>query len=329
VRAWEASQGRPVGPAGYRRNGDRFVPDDKAPAVRLAGELYASGTYGVGAITTALHNAGHTWCCKTQVDEWFRNVVYAGYIQLDDQVHPGNHEALWNEELWERIQQVRQQRARRYTKPLTKNPPLLSGVIRCSCSGSSMWYHKKTNDVYKCTAHRPYYKRPPVNIECSGDFAYAVEVEGTVKAFLAGLALTPDLVERVVSLHQDAKAALRLLKQRFLDDELSAEEYARAKQELETSAPVAAPIPLHAGPDAAMLRQLLGDLPSLLAEADRRVLRPVLMQLVNEVYARRRVVVALRPTLLGAQLIAAADRAVLNERACWWAGRGSNPRPWA
>jgi hypothetical protein len=79
-----------------------------------------------------------------------------------------------------------------------------------------------------------------------------------------------------------------------------------------------------------VLLPLLHEMPTLLAEATRGERRAIVRELVTEVYVRRSMVLAIRPTNIAAALFTAAANDHRDEwlKRVWkWAGRGSGLDP--
>ena len=95
---------------------------------------------------------------------------------------------------------------------------------------------------------------------------------------------------------------LRKLKQAFLAEQLSAAAYEQQRTALLTST---VNMPAQAD-DPEALVSLLRDLPLLLTHTTSAERRTILQQLITEVYARQKAVVAFRPTRLAERLFQAA-----------------------
>lgn len=339
VRRWEAQQGILPGPVpvGYERIDRQLHQTPAAEAVRVAFQLYCTGDYGSHRITDAMNATGHTMpdgspFKVTAVEEILRCPVYAGLIPCQGAIYPGQHAPIIDQATWERAQEVAQRRARR--RPvLTPRYPLLAGMAVCAACGAPMWHSGGAdNPVYMCSAHVTRNHGLSPDIRCIGVKCNALYVEHAVCAWLAGLALTPGLIDRARDLlSQDRPSAppirqidqqLKKLKQAFLGDEISAADY-----EAQRAALIAQPLPTpEATPieDREAVLNLVGDLPTLLIEASAQHRQAIVRQLISEAWIKRRRVIALRPTRLAASLAEAASRStVINAMVSNWAGWAS------
>lgn len=93
------------------------VDPERAPLVRLAFELYATGTYGYHALRDALTDAGlRTRPSKRhpagneisihKLGTMLRDRFYLGYVRHKDTEYPGRHQPIIGEELFTKVQEV-------------------------------------------------------------------------------------------------------------------------------------------------------------------------------------------------------------------------------
>ena len=123
----------------------RFVGDPSL--ARLRDELHRRGWYT---------RSNKPWS-KMALDHILRNPIYSGLIRFNEQRFKGEHEAVIEESLFEKVQSLRRERSHSSTKQ--SRVFLLKGLIRCSECGSWMTPHytqKKHEDgsVYRI----PYYR---------------------------------------------------------------------------------------------------------------------------------------------------------------------------
>lgn len=119
----------------------QWVPDpESAPLVRKAFELKASG-----ATTKQILEETHLFRTTNSLTWFWKNKTYLGYRKCDDLEIPGAHEAIIDQELWDRVQARLRERPKRHgswppgTHPKQKvSKYLLSGLIRCAQCGSAM-----------------------------------------------------------------------------------------------------------------------------------------------------------------------------------------------
>jgi hypothetical protein len=156
---------------------------------------------------------------------------------------------------------------------------------------------------------------PIDGLVCVGGITPTAPIEQVVIAMLGGLAGIPGLLADVNQAigHSATQSpvrrgrtdlALAQLKKRFLDDKISSAEYEHQKRVLESEAQ-SEPISLLV-PDPKIARRLLLNLPALIQAAAPEELRPVVQELITEVYVRKQDVIAIRPTVIGSDIFGAA-----------------------
>ncbi|MEU4772925.1 recombinase family protein [Micromonospora sp. NPDC023644] len=92
-------------PLGYTRHDKRMVPDPiLGPAITEAFRRYAAGD-PIGEITSYLAAVRGTAMIAANVKKLFRNPVYLGQVVAGDEVFPGQHEPLVDEDTWRRVQE--------------------------------------------------------------------------------------------------------------------------------------------------------------------------------------------------------------------------------
>jgi len=343
VRLWEAKQGWLVGPApvGYERRGRDLVETRQADALRLAFELFCTGDYGAGRITRAMNEAGYrmpdgSLFKVTAVQEMLINPVYAGFVTCAGQVFPGSHEPIIDLAIWERAQEMVKARSFRRPQPHAPKEPLLSGLAMCPYCGAPMWHNASgSRRYYRCSACLTQRGSPIPDLVCLNIHAQAEPVEQITVALLAGLALTPALLEQAEQLAQETptrpaepnakevQARLDRLGEAYADGVVSKAAYERKRDELRTLLARSAATPAPKAVGVETLVPLLKDLPTLLMQATNAERRAVVRELVTHVYVQRSVVMALRPTKIAAALFEAAANDHRDEwlkRVFWWAG---------
>lgn len=131
-------------PYGYVAENKRLsVNPEEAALVRFMFQYFAD-TPSLSRLREELHRrgwytrSGKPWS-KTALDQILRNPTYSGVIRFNDQRFKGEHEALVDEALFNKVQAVRRDRSHGASK-LTR-VFLLKGLIRCSACGSWMTPH--------------------------------------------------------------------------------------------------------------------------------------------------------------------------------------------
>jgi len=302
VRRWEAEQGRIVGPLprGYSRENGTVVLTPESEGVQLLGELYASGDYGYARCADALRACGWGWK-TTAIEEMLKCPIYAGYVQAGDRLVKGKHPAIWSEELWQRIQGVREQRQRRRAR-IVESWPLLAGIGWCAGCGAKLWHQPHSQHrYYECSSYKTRGQGPVPGLVCTGAKLHAEVLERHLLAWVGALALTPDLLDLAYSLAPprtapqplNKEAELRALQQRFLKREVNAFEFERLEQEILNRVNQVQTAETGVNEEALAL---MANMPALLAEATPEERRQIVRLFVAQVYARRDSILALRPT---------------------------------
>jgi len=135
-------------PYGYRIREDKkaiLVDPGEAFIVRRIFTAYAVGNVGVRAIRDDLTADGHR---KRSGKPWdprvllhmLRNPVYAGKIRWNDELHEGTHEAIVNQEIFDRAGEILRTRGDELKGRQwhTHSERLATGIIRCALCGSHM-----------------------------------------------------------------------------------------------------------------------------------------------------------------------------------------------
>lgn len=178
-------------PIGYRNdsNSRTITPDpDRAPLVRKAFELYATGSYTLDRITGAVNALGLTArggqpLSRAQYHRMLRNPIYYGVIRYNGELHEARHEPIISKKLFDEVQAV----TRRKSKPKAPRlkPYLYRGVFRCGECGCFITTEtQKGHNYLRCT------KR--VNKACSQRYVPEEIVADQMAAALANVSLPAD-----------------------------------------------------------------------------------------------------------------------------------------
>jgi site-specific DNA recombinase len=125
--------------------------------VRVVQELERRGWTTKRWTTRKGHVRGGLPFPKTALHQLLTNVVYVGKLRYRDEVHHGEHEAIVDEEVWQRVQALL--RAKRAIARAGRSDRPLKGLLRCAACERSMCpsiaakagrrYH-----YYTCTSRR-------------------------------------------------------------------------------------------------------------------------------------------------------------------------------
>lgn len=217
-------------PYGYAAANKRLMINaEEAPRIQFMFQRFASNP-SLAQLRDELHRRGwytrseKPWS-KSALDQILRNPIYVGRIRFNDQLYKGDHAAIVEESLFQKVQSVRRERGHGSSR--LNRVFLLKGLIRCSECGSWMTPHytqKKNKDgssrripYYRCTKTIHFH-----NSVCSVRHINADHVEGLVIGKLCELSqneaylkssiteLNSDLQRKVEPLEREAR---RLKKQ--------------------------------------------------------------------------------------------------------------------
>ncbi len=117
------------------------IDPERGPLIRMAFELYATGTYGFHALIDALTDAGlrtkptrryptGTPISINSIGNLLRDRYYLGYVTYRGQEYRGRHEPLIDPETFERVQQMLEARRAGGVRERTHNH-YLKGTVWC------------------------------------------------------------------------------------------------------------------------------------------------------------------------------------------------------
>jgi DNA invertase Pin-like site-specific DNA recombinase len=128
-------------PLGYLNNHKTKgidIDPEKAPLIRKAFELYATGEYTLKAIAKILKDAGlRSYKGKVLsvscVQRMLKNTFYYGVFRFNGEMYDGSHEPIISKKLFDTIQQVMNNRGKKKRK--RKHNFAFSGLMRCGNCG--------------------------------------------------------------------------------------------------------------------------------------------------------------------------------------------------
>jgi site-specific DNA recombinase len=198
-------------PLGYRNirttdsEGREFrtvaLDEERAPLMRLAFELYATGNWTLAALADHLADRGLTTLATPRVasvpidgkklNKLLINPYYKGLVKFRDAYHPGKHEALIDELTWQKVQSVLAAHANGERD--RKHPHYLRGTVFCGTCGARLGIHMtqaRGGEIY------PYfvcYGRQRSRNSCNQKAVLIEDVEAQVEAQYDRIALKPEL----------------------------------------------------------------------------------------------------------------------------------------
>ncbi len=176
------------------------IGPERAPFVREAFELYATGNWSIKALHTEMTKRGlrtrrGTPLSLSKLPEILKHKIYAGIVSWGEIEVPGKHPALVSQAIYERVQEVL--RAHDKAGPRTrKHAHHLRGALVCASCGSRLGVtvSKGRSDRY------PYFfcfGRGQRRTDCREPYVPVERIEQQVEALYAGIQLSPDARQRL------------------------------------------------------------------------------------------------------------------------------------
>jgi Recombinase/Recombinase zinc beta ribbon domain len=346
----KARQGLIIGglPWGYLKGEDGVaVPDpERAPVVHALFTIYATGRHSLRDLASWLNERGHRTTrgnpfCADTVRDMLGNLTYCGYVTAQRSTSKeirGRHELLIDEELFDRVAELRRQRM------TTRNPGrpspryLLRSIVRCERCGGRMHgtaSGRKGEARYYCSTRRKKHG-------CDQPLAPALPIEHQIAEWVADFRPTAAIRDEIMArlAHGDAsdeetmrrreqlKARRTRLRDLFELGDLQKPEYVSKRDAIDAELDALAP---GAAPDLDGARAVLEDFGRFWIDAkDPEVRRALLQQLFERVWIDGHRIVAVQPMPAFADLFVPRNsNAASNETAMCKPRerRDSNPRP--
>ena len=103
------------------------------------------------------HERGGLGFTRTSLYKLLTNVAYAGKVRYKDEVHPGEHPAIVDADLWQRVQAMLGRNGRTGGAPVrNKFGALLKGLLRCVPCGAAMTPSHSTRQAEGIKRYRYY-----------------------------------------------------------------------------------------------------------------------------------------------------------------------------
>ena len=240
----------PLGYLNNHRTRDIDIDLEKAPLVRKGFELYATGKYTLKQISRAFKDMGlrshkgnvlAVSCVQGMLSKSF----YYGLFVFNGETHQGTHKPIIAKKLFDECQEVMKSRGHIKTRKAEKTFPF-RGLLTCGeCKCAITAEVQKGHNYYRCTKKREM---------CSQKYVREEVLMEQVKRFLQKVSLSSQGTEKILREldkdEQKAKMSSREILQNlkgeivdigvkldkllsaYLDEIVSAEEYAAQKQKL-------------------------------------------------------------------------------------------------
>jgi DNA invertase Pin-like site-specific DNA recombinase len=296
------------------RGSGRAIPDADAPVVRLMYQAYATGNESTSSIAAALNSQGYTMrgrygrvaFSSDSVSAILANSFYTGVVRYLGQELPGNHEAIIDRELWDRVAIVRARRNHGGgSAPGKRQLGLLSELGHCERCGAKLHWVEQGEG----TSRRRYYRCRNARKakSCDAPSQRADVLEAAVVAWASQLVIPewiyPLVIEAVqVELATDAptsnrasiEAAIKRLDKLYevgakTDEEWEHERAALLKQLTPHQLPARRML------DVTKALALLGDMQSMVAAASPTERRALIGTVAEAFWCCEGRIIAVRP----------------------------------
>ncbi len=226
-----------------------IIPDPvRAPLIRKAFELYATGEYTLARLRETMNALGlSAWNRPLAISNYqyiLKNPIYTGLMRIKGEIYEGKHEPIISKALFDACQRVMLQR--RKPKASKLKPYLFRGVFHCGECGCLITTEtQKGHDYLRCTKRRGLCGQPYVRAEL---------VQGQVEEAIRSCTLAAETADWLLAeiaagkaadstAHQESvkitrariagvTAKLDRLMAAYLDQTLSLDEYKCAKSKL-------------------------------------------------------------------------------------------------
>ncbi len=142
----------PIGYVDHGKGELKTLDPERAPLVRKAFELYATGNYSARKLRLemtkrGLSNVNGRPISKGCLEKFLKNPFYTGVIKIrkTGEVYQGDHKPLISVELFEAVQNIRQGKC---GKKVTRHNHTYRGLFKCGSCGKFMIAEKQFKYVY-------------------------------------------------------------------------------------------------------------------------------------------------------------------------------------
>jgi site-specific DNA recombinase len=148
----------PLGYVNDRANRCIIVDETKAPLVRKAFQLYATGNHSVAHVREAINDAGlkgrrERTLSVQNYHVILTNPVYYGMMRFNGEVFEGKHDPIISKKLFDQVQEILTRKSKPKTPTLI--PYLYRGLFRCgSCGCFITTEQQKGHNYLRCTKRK-------------------------------------------------------------------------------------------------------------------------------------------------------------------------------
>jgi DNA invertase Pin-like site-specific DNA recombinase len=194
-------------PFGYlndARNKTIIVDKNIAPQITQAFELYATGDYSYRAISDYLYdNNVRTTLSQKRLSSniiklMLSNVFYTGLFKYSGQIYQGQHKPIVSKELFDKCQEVMNNRSKTKVNTVKVPHPYGSGLIKCATCGMSVYPETHTitqkNGVVRQYTHYRCTKKNK-SIKCNEPYISADKLDEQISALIESYSLPKHVAE--------------------------------------------------------------------------------------------------------------------------------------
>ena len=216
VRRGEMPGLAPVGYINDSRTKTIVVDKRKAPIVKKAFEMFATGNYRILDIADFLakngliSKTGKCWKIDRVSKRILSNPFYYGHFNFLGEIHEGVQEPIIAKKLFDAVQQVLNKRSKPWSKPRVPKPFL--GLFRCGECGMMITAEQKLK-YYKHTDHHAtytYYRctKKSKTIECSQPYTRQEELDSQLSKMIIKVSLRQDWAKEMLNKLEIEKSEL-------------------------------------------------------------------------------------------------------------------------
>ena len=189
----------------YDKTKNILMPNEHADDVRKIYDLYLQG-YSTTQLADMFDVAN-----DSHITSILDRVTYLGKIKFRGEILQGQHEAIIDEETWNKVQRERKKRS---TKNIVTSSYLLTGLLYCGKCGARMRYQRWGKDGLKiyCYSQQKSKKNLIKDADCDNDKVDACDVEDIVLTDL--FKRTENIIGTERKINFQA-SAIQVLKQKY------------------------------------------------------------------------------------------------------------------
>ena len=189
----------------YDKTKNILMPNEHADDVRKIYDLYLQG-YSTTQLADMFDVAN-----DSHITSILDRVTYLGKINFRGEILQGQHEAIIDEETWNKVQRERKKRS---TKNIVTSSYLLTGLLYCGKCGARMRYQRWGKDGLKiyCYSQQKSKKNLIKDADCDNDKVDACDVEDIVLTDL--FKRTENIIGTERKINFQA-SAIQVLKQKY------------------------------------------------------------------------------------------------------------------